>query len=279
MVALAEYGELVGESLERHPEEVAPIQRSLAQAERLGIELEICPSYLRLIHTTPSEHTTAAAADPEPMPLVATRQCADPWTFAYITSRGEVVPCCGSSRVMGDLRTQEFSSIWRGPAYRQFRQQVLTGDLPEECRSCVLKPPLHLRHMPHQMLVGESDHAPAPLLWGWHDRERHADGPFRWTASRAALLFEAPAAGRLALRLVWPGGGERPMGRIKVDGSEVARYRLSEVGEEQISVPCAPTSGATLVEIVSDNPRRPVPGEGLPDRRVLGVGVREVSLA
>ena len=128
------------------------------------------------------------------------------------------------------------------------------------------------------MRVGESDHPPLPMLWGWHDRECHADGPFRWTASRAALIFRARGVENALLRLVWPGGGERPVGRIRVDGREIARYFMTEVGEQQLSIPCRPTAEAAFLEIIADNPRRPVPGSGLPDRRVLGVGVREVQL-
>ncbi len=279
MVALAEYGDMVGQSLVQRPEEAAPVRESLVLAEQLGIELEVCPSYLGLLtRSTPSE-----APEEEPSSMAApskvfeTRLCGDPWAFTYVTSRGEVVPCCGSGRVMGDLTRQDFRSVWRGGAYREFRRRVLTGDLPEECRSCVLKPPLRLPGIPAAMGVGESDTFPLPLLWGWHDREWFQGTTFRWTAPRAALVLRSAGARELVLRLLWPGGGEPPFGRVVLDGEATVRYSLREVGETEVRVAIEPTKEVFLTEIIAENPRRPVPHDGLPDRRVLGVGVRRIA--
>ncbi len=280
MVALAEYGDMIGESLARSPAEMQPVRASIALAERLGIELEVCPSYAELLSRPPAgepinqELAPIAAASS----VLETRLCGDPWAFTYVTSRGEVLPCCGSGRVMGDLRRQDFRSVWRGAPYREFRQRLLTGDLTQECRECVLKPLIHLAAMPRRMMVGDNDHPPMPLLWGWYDRETYGKVPFRWTGPRAGLLLHGRNATRLRLGLLWPGGGEGPVGRIRLDGLEIGRYAIDAVGEQTIEFACRPHGELALVEIVAGNPRRPLCATGLADRRVLGVGVRRVEL-
>ncbi|MBF0132985.1 MAG: methyltransferase domain-containing protein [Magnetococcales bacterium] len=64
-----------------------------------------------------------------------------PWPFerAYIASDGRVVPCC----VIGNPDVYELgtvaegvSDLWRGDAWRDFRQSHLDGPLPAICRNC-----------------------------------------------------------------------------------------------------------------------------------------------
>jgi radical SAM protein with 4Fe4S-binding SPASM domain len=62
------------------------------------------------------------------------------WHACVITWNGLVVPCCfdkDATYRMGDLKGQEFSTLWQGPAYRRFRQDILKGrDQIEICRNC-----------------------------------------------------------------------------------------------------------------------------------------------
>jgi len=62
------------------------------------------------------------------------------WHACVITWDGIVVPCCfdkDASHRMGDLKQQSFGEIWKGPAYRQFRQQLLRGrDQIDICTNC-----------------------------------------------------------------------------------------------------------------------------------------------
>ena len=68
--------------------------------------------------------------------------CTWPWDAAYVTSSGVVQPCCmvmGDDRVsLGDLKETGFAEIWRGPAYRDFRQRLASAEPPEVCRGCSL---------------------------------------------------------------------------------------------------------------------------------------------
>jgi len=62
------------------------------------------------------------------------------WHACVITWDGMVVPCCfdkDATHRLGDLRLNSFAEIWKGMAYRQFRQQLLKGrDQIEICTNC-----------------------------------------------------------------------------------------------------------------------------------------------
>jgi radical SAM protein with 4Fe4S-binding SPASM domain len=62
------------------------------------------------------------------------------WHACVITWDGRIVPCCfdkDAQHQLGDLRQQPFRTIWKGPAYLQFRQQLLRGrDQIDICTNC-----------------------------------------------------------------------------------------------------------------------------------------------
>lgn len=66
--------------------------------------------------------------------------CTWPWESAYVTHDGVVQPCCmvmGSDRVsLGRISDDDFASIWRSPAYREFREGLLGGTPHDVCRGC-----------------------------------------------------------------------------------------------------------------------------------------------
>lgn len=65
------------------------------------------------------------------------RPCFVPWTHALINHLGQVSICCmlRDGPILGDLRQQSFTEIWRGPAYAALRRRT---DLPlfSTCRRC-----------------------------------------------------------------------------------------------------------------------------------------------
>ncbi|MCB0793195.1 MAG: SPASM domain-containing protein [Flavobacteriales bacterium] len=67
-------------------------------------------------------------------------RCWKMWHSCVITWDGKVVPCCfdkDAHHVLGDLREKSFKEIWNGPAYTEFRRQVLTARSSiEMCRNC-----------------------------------------------------------------------------------------------------------------------------------------------
>lgn len=73
--------------------------------------------------------------------------CRRPWTLMYITANGRALPCCiapFSQRgyehyTLGDATQQTLREIWNGPAYRSFREALLSDRPPPACASCGLR--------------------------------------------------------------------------------------------------------------------------------------------
>ncbi len=66
--------------------------------------------------------------------------CLQPWNYTCVRTNGDVVPCCAvfaSDRmpVMGNVFQQDFTTIWHGERYREFRRSLWSGT-NELCRIC-----------------------------------------------------------------------------------------------------------------------------------------------
>jgi MoaA/NifB/PqqE/SkfB family radical SAM enzyme len=55
--------------------------------------------------------------------------CVVPWQFSQILANGDIVGCCAGYRVLGNLYDSNFSQIWTGNEYKEFRSECLS--LPE----------------------------------------------------------------------------------------------------------------------------------------------------
>lgn len=72
----------------------------------------------------------------------AERGCKWPWKGSYITADGYVTPCCENGSDpdkinFGNLFTQSYAEIWNSPAYRRFRQELLSkNSRPAICADC-----------------------------------------------------------------------------------------------------------------------------------------------
>ncbi|HEY2137875.1 MAG TPA: radical SAM protein [Xanthobacteraceae bacterium] len=73
--------------------------------------------------------------------------CRRPWTVMYITANGRALPCCIApfsqrgydNYTLGDASQQTLREIWNGPAYRSFREALLSDQPPAACASCGLR--------------------------------------------------------------------------------------------------------------------------------------------
>ena len=67
-------------------------------------------------------------------------KCKWPWTSAYLSADGFVVPCgaIANPEVMhfGNVFEEHFADIWNSPKYQAFRQSFLDGNWPEMCNGC-----------------------------------------------------------------------------------------------------------------------------------------------
>jgi MoaA/NifB/PqqE/SkfB family radical SAM enzyme len=72
------------------------------------------------------------------------RGCYRPWRLMYVTSNGNVLPCCiapftgmpYAGIVMGNLERTSVAEVWDGEAYRRWRREMLNGDPPPACAGC-----------------------------------------------------------------------------------------------------------------------------------------------
>jgi MoaA/NifB/PqqE/SkfB family radical SAM enzyme len=103
----------------------AAFDAALEQAESLGVAL-------RLPRIDPR---TAAPGPGRP-------RCDWPWRGAYVSCRGEAMPCCMVATPdrarLGDMLRDGVEAVWNGAAYRRFRSGLLQDAPAEICRSCAL---------------------------------------------------------------------------------------------------------------------------------------------
>lgn len=70
--------------------------------------------------------------------------CRRPWSLMYFTAHGRALPCCIApfsmhgyeNFTLGNAKTTPLQEIWNGPAYREFRQQLLSDNPPKACAGC-----------------------------------------------------------------------------------------------------------------------------------------------
>jgi MoaA/NifB/PqqE/SkfB family radical SAM enzyme len=73
--------------------------------------------------------------------------CRRPWTVMYFTANGRSLPCCIApfsqrgyeNYTLGDATQHTLQEIWNGPAYRSFREALLSDTPPSCCASCGLR--------------------------------------------------------------------------------------------------------------------------------------------
>jgi MoaA/NifB/PqqE/SkfB family radical SAM enzyme len=69
-------------------------------------------------------------------------RCDWPWRGAYVSYRGDSMPCCMVStpdRInFGNMLTQGVANVWGGAAYERFREQLASDEPSPICRSCSL---------------------------------------------------------------------------------------------------------------------------------------------
>jgi MoaA/NifB/PqqE/SkfB family radical SAM enzyme len=115
--------------------EAALIDATTAAARAAGITFSASGA------TAPELSLTAARAD---QPWSA---CRRPWTLAYVTVSGNVLPCCVApwitghydGIVLGNLHREPLERIWWGGRYTRFRAELQTSEPPEPCRGCGVK--------------------------------------------------------------------------------------------------------------------------------------------
>ncbi len=140
------------------------LRAAAAQAQTPSNAAEIASDLDRAMLDAPSERLaanpsssddapTAAASQAFPPPDGAAQEppfrpanrCSVGFDSVFLNSNGDVLPCCFSNEVMGNIRDQSFSDIWFGPLYADFRARLIRGEFASYCAEvrCQLRMFLH----------------------------------------------------------------------------------------------------------------------------------------
>ena len=69
-------------------------------------------------------------------------KCEWPWMSAFISSNGDVVPCCiiadPDTICMGNVFREDFEVIWNSEKYQKLRDMIGAHRLPDFCRNCYI---------------------------------------------------------------------------------------------------------------------------------------------
>lgn len=67
-------------------------------------------------------------------------KCPKPWREIYVSTTGDVVPCCTIAdprvKCLGNLFEESFSDIWNGQRYVEFREALISDNIPRCCQTC-----------------------------------------------------------------------------------------------------------------------------------------------
>jgi radical SAM protein with 4Fe4S-binding SPASM domain len=100
------------------------LQKAYQKAQRYGIYINV-EDFLSL-WMKPSPNT----------------RCYWPWLYADIDPNGDVLPCCFSHDVMGNIKKHSFRQIWDGEKYNNLRKIFKKKEFPDFCKDCTLYPGL-----------------------------------------------------------------------------------------------------------------------------------------
>ncbi len=67
------------------------------------------------------------------------KPCYHPWRSFSVNEKGDVMPCCATSVVMGNLGRSSFSEIWHGKKYQRLRKTVNSSRPLVFCRDCAFR--------------------------------------------------------------------------------------------------------------------------------------------
>ncbi len=105
----------------------------LDKARILAGELGIIVYFPKPFHTSDRSDTPPSQAG------LHQKQCLHPWKSFSINEKGDVMPCCATSVVMGNLETTSFYDIWNGRKYKKLRRTVNSSRPLVFCRDCAFR--------------------------------------------------------------------------------------------------------------------------------------------
>jgi radical SAM protein with 4Fe4S-binding SPASM domain len=107
--------------------------RMLEKAKNLAAELDIRVDLPRPFSIVDSHKK------PDPQERKLGKPCYHPWRSFSINEKGDVMPCCTTSVVMGNLEKSSFDEIWNGSKYHKLRRTVNSSHPLVFCRDCAFR--------------------------------------------------------------------------------------------------------------------------------------------
>ena len=65
-----------------------------------------------------------------------TRDCLEPWSQPFLLANGDLWPCPWFYSRLGNVHDEPFDKLMNGAAFRQLREELLTGKLRPACSEC-----------------------------------------------------------------------------------------------------------------------------------------------
>lgn len=112
--------------------------RAKQRAEEVGINL-VLPAAFRFKNGQAGASASRSVESNEGgSGCSSLNRCTEVWSGIWLTADGIVTPCCYWERPMGDLKRDDFLTIWNGEQYQGLRKIVNTDMRPLHCRTCAI---------------------------------------------------------------------------------------------------------------------------------------------
>jgi hypothetical protein len=162
---------------------------SKQRAQELGLNL--------IIHWEPSESEIKNLSVPG-----VNIPCLFPWKFLFVQEHSKnVCMCCYSDAVVGRVNKNTLEHIWNGKTMMEVRKSLVSGRIPELCRTHGLSCPLVLNNKnktreetisaekgsSSTVIMGDNDSE--QCTGGWHELENFPPH-IRWTSGKADVLLK-----------------------------------------------------------------------------------------
>ena len=74
-----------------------------------------------------------------------TAPCPEPFRFMVIRANGDIFPCCNwdvnnpveKVNISEEISVTDFKEIWQSPPWQALRENIISGNYPEECKACM----------------------------------------------------------------------------------------------------------------------------------------------
>jgi MoaA/NifB/PqqE/SkfB family radical SAM enzyme len=275
--------DLKGQSVFLHNRDLAEeiLYKSIIEADAKHYQLKLWPERLLdvLASNDDIDHFLCGDAPPPGDPSAWRKDCSFLWSTPFITTNGDVRPCCANLPPMGNLNHDSFHDIWYGSAYSALRKNMLTGHLADACLRCPGMGWRKIQSPKHYLFAKDEIFNLYP---GWYDLELE-ERNYRWSRERSVLYLKPTNADKFLLlqarRAALPNAPSN--GTIVINGESSFHVVLKSTNWETIEIPLPglPVGDLVQVELNLTHSVRPADiDKASRDPRDLGIKISRASL-